>query len=139
MSRCTERRVIATAIGENTGLDDLRRVEVLHTIARAIIDGVLLVPSDIHEDFPTRVVAVANIELRICSREVIAENFVGCGNVTAALPFDAPGLVVDLLPSQWLTLRARAEFLNVLRKIGDRVPSRLPSGHLQIDRRERVS
>ena len=37
MSRCTERPVIAGAIGKNAGLDDLSRVEVLHTIARAIV------------------------------------------------------------------------------------------------------
>ena len=102
------------------------------------LDGVLLVPRDVHENFATRVVSVAGIELRVCSGEIIAKNFVSCCDDPLASPLNPPGLVVHLVPFEWLILRLCAELLNVLGKIGNGVPAGLPPGHLQIEERRCV-
>src|SRR5712692_527197 len=90
---------------------------------------------NVHENLPTGVIRMTDIELRVGSGKIIAKYLVLCRDRPVSLPLDTPSLVVDLLPLQCPALRMGSEFLNVLRKVGNGIAAGLPSRYLEIDER----
>jgi len=78
---------------------------------------------------------MAYIELAVSSGEIVAKHFICRGDAAITLPLDTPCLIIDLHPLQRMVLCLSGELLNVLRKIRDRVPARLPLRHLKIHER----
>src|ERR1051326_8952039 len=93
----------------------------------------------VHEDLPTRIIRVTDIKLSEGSGQIITKHFILCRDRPAPYPLNTPRLIINLPRVLWLVLRACAEFLHVLCKVGNGISARLPSGALKIDKRDRKS
>src|SRR5262245_37447497 len=59
-----------------------------------------LVTGNVHKDFTTGVTGVSRIQLRKCSRQVVAKDFICGGDTPISLSLYTPRLIVDFRPRQ---------------------------------------